>query len=183
MRKKLVVGLVLALMLVSVVGAFAASKSQFPWMTSYNKPGHINVYAAAGLYFGGFSATGGAELILGQFDIAGIPLEWGIMAQAIIGFDGFYGGIDWGAAPLVALHWGVDWGKPWHFDWYGSVGLGIYGGSYQNAFAFLGFPAVGFGFASYEAVVWMFSTNIGLMIEYGYIGWTSVGGVGVVLKL
>jgi hypothetical protein len=184
MKKKIVVGLVLALMLASTFGAFAAEtkSKQYPWMASYNTPGHVNVYGAIGYYFGGLPFTGGAEFIIGKFDLAGIPLEWGVMAQAILGFDSYYsGGIDWGVAPLASLHWGVDLGKPWKFDWYIALGLGLFGGSYQTFF-FTNAP-VGFGFASYDAVIWELSDNIGIMLEYGYIGWTSVYGVGVTFKL
>jgi hypothetical protein len=183
MKKKIVVTLVLVLMLVGTFGAFAAeTKSRtYPWMASYNDPGHLNVYGAVGLYYGGLSFTAGAEIIISKFDIAGIPLEFGVMGQGILGFDNYYAsGIDWGVAPLASLHWGWDFGKPWRFDWYVALGLGIYGGPYQSA---IFGNSVGFGFASYEGFIWELSDNLGLMLEYGYIGWTSVYGVGVTLKL
>jgi hypothetical protein len=103
------------------------------------------------------------------------------MGQGIIGYDSFYPGIDWGVAPLVALHWGINLGKPWRFDWYAALGLGVFGGTYQNFF-FNANP-VGLGFASYDGVSWLFSDNLALMLEYGYIGWTSVFGIGLQLKL
>lgn len=182
MKKKIVVGLVLALMLVSTFGAFAETKSKvYPWMASYNDPGHLNIYGAIGYYYGGLSFTAGAEFMITKFDLAGIPLELGVMGQGIIGFDNYYAsGVDWGVAPLVSLHWGVDFGSPWKFDWYAALGLGIYGGPYQSFF--FG-NSVGFGFASYEGVIWELSNNLGVMLEYGYIGWTSVYGIGVTLKL
>lgn len=181
MNKRVMVGVVLLFLVMSAIGGFAASQNLYPWMTSHNKPGHLNAYAAIGYYYGGFSGTAGAEIILGQFDIASIPLEWGIMGQGIIGNNSFNPGIDWGAAPLVALHWGVDFGKPRRFDLYAAIGLGVYGGAYQNFF-FSSSP-IGLGFASYDGVSWLFSDNIALMLEYGYIGWTSVFGIGLQFKL
>jgi hypothetical protein len=136
-----------------------------------------------GYYWGGLDVAVGAEYIVGQFDIGGVPLEWGIMAQGILGFAtsfGYNNGIDWGIAPMGSLHWGTNFGGMSKFDFFVSAGLGIYGGSYWT---YWNSGALGFGFASYEGVIWMFSNNLGLLAEYGYIGWTSTGAVGIVWKL
>ena len=181
MKKRIVVSLVLVLLMCATFGAFAADK-MFPWMASYNKAGHINVYGGVGYYWGGFDVAAGAEYIVGEFDIAGVPLEWGIMAQATLGFANYSysSGLDWGAAPMASLHWGTNFGNNLKFDFYISAGLGVYGGSYWS---YWNSGAVGFGFASYEGVTWMFSNNLGLLLEYGYIGWTSTGAIGVTWKL
>jgi hypothetical protein len=180
-RKRILLGAVVALILCTAFGAFAADKS-YAWMTSYNKPNHINVYGGLGYYWGGFNVTGGAEYIIGDFEIGPVPLEWGIMAQAIVGFASYsYAtGIDWGAAPMVSLHWGTDFGAMAKFDFYVSAGLGLYGGTY---WAHDNSGALGFGFASYDGVMWMFSKDFGLLLEYGYIGWTSTGAIGIIWKL
>jgi hypothetical protein len=179
-KKRILLGVVLVLMLCAAVGAFAAG-SQFPWMTSYNKAGQFNVYGGVGLYYGGFNVTGGAEYIIQDFDIGTVPLEWGVMAQAIVGFSNYaYAtGVDWGAAPMVSLHWGTDFGGMARFDFFISAGVGLFGGAYWSYY----YGPVGVGFASYDGVQWMFSKNLGLLLEYGYIGWASTGAIGVVWKL
>jgi len=35
----------------SAAWARSPRNAQFPWMTSYNKPGHINVYGGVGYYW------------------------------------------------------------------------------------------------------------------------------------
>ena len=180
MNKRILLGAVLVFMLAATLGGFAADTS-VSWMTSYNKTGHVNVYAGAGFYYGGLNITGGAEYIIGNFDIGPVPLEWGIMAQAILGFSNYAyaSGLDWGAAPMVSLHWGTNFGGLARFDFYISAGLGIFGGAY---WAYYNGP-VGFGFASYDGVTWMFSKDLGLLLEFGYIGWASTGAVGIVWKI
>jgi hypothetical protein len=165
MRKRILVFAVLVLLLCAGAGGFAAEKSV---MTSFNKPGHLNVYAGAGLYPGGFNVTGGAEYIISDFQLGSAPFAWGLMAQAILGFANS-SNLDWGVAPLASLHLGTNFGGLAKFDFFISAGLGIYSG--------------GLGFASYDGVTWMFSSNVGLLLEYGFVGWTSTGAIGVILKL
>jgi hypothetical protein len=180
-KKRIILVSVLVLLLGTAMGAFAADKD-YSWMTSYNKPNHLNVYAGAGLYYGGFNVTGGAEYIISDFEIGPVPFEWGIMAQAIVGFSNYAytTGIDWGAAPLASLHWGINLGGGAKFDFFVSAGLGVFGGAY---WAYYNTGAVGLGFASYEGAMWMFSNNLGLLLEYGYIGWASTGAIGIVWKI
>jgi hypothetical protein len=183
MKRRIVVGLVIALMLVSTFGAFAAS-NPFPWMVSHNKPGQINVYGSVGFYGLGIDINAGPEIIFGQFDIAGIPLEWGAMVRGMVGFAGWlgYSWIDWAVAPAVTLHWGIDLGGALKFDWYLGLGLGITGtaGSYYTGY---GSNSVGFGFATFDGVAWQFSKNIALIAEYGYTSYMSTAGVGVKFSL
>ncbi len=182
MKRRILVGIVLALLLCSTVGAFAASKP-FPWLASHNKPGQLNLYGSVGFYGFGIDINAGPEIIIGQFDIGGIPLEWGVMARGLVGFSTFLGygsWIDWAVAPAATLHWGVDFGDPWKFDWYIGLGLSISGstGTY-----YVGSGTVGFGFATFDGVAWQFSKNLAVVVEYGYTPYMSAAGVGVKLSL
>lgn len=186
MKRRLVPGIALFFLLVTAVGAFAFEQDskKYPWMASFNKTGQLNVYAAAGLYPYGFDITGGAEVIVGNFDISGIPLEWGIMGRGLVGFasySGYGNWIDWGAAPLVTLHWGTNFGKELKFEWYGGIGLGLYGtgGTY---YSFNGYGPF-FGFAGDLGIAWHFSNNISLILDSAYVGWTGVFGIGVKINL
>ena len=168
MKKLFVVMLVLCMATV----AFAQSMSD--WAESFNQKGHLNAYVSAGLWVGGIDVTGAVEYIAGEFDIAGIPFDWGVEARALVGFDVFYGFNDmyWAAGPLATLHMGLKWG----LDVYTAVGLGLYGGSYW-------LNPVNFGFASFGGVSYKLSKNLFLLLEGGYIGNNGVSGLGVVIKL
>ncbi|MBP8990569.1 MAG: hypothetical protein KBG82_01170 [Spirochaetes bacterium] len=39
------------------------------------------------------------------------------------------------------------------------------------------------GFAAVSGVSWYFSKNMGLILEYAYIGWVSTWGIGITMKL
>jgi hypothetical protein len=158
---------ILVLLLFVGAAAFAASKSS--WMTSFNKPGHLNVYADVGLYSGGFDVSGGAEYIVGDFSLGSAPFEWGVMAQALFGFPGG-SGIDWGVGPLASLHWGTNFGGLAKFDFFVSAGVGVYGGP------------LGFTFATFDGATWQFTNEFGLLLEFGYIG-HSMAGIGVIIRL
>ncbi len=185
--KKIVISIIaLVFALYSAVGAFAYEQksSVYPWMASFNKTGQLNLYLAGGFYYLGFDATGGPEIILGNIDLSGIPLEWGVMGRATIGFGSFAGAswIDWGAAPMVTLHWGTDFGKGLKFEWYAGVGVGFYGttGTY---YTWAGLAGPFFGFASADGIAWHFSENASLILDYTYTGWVSVYGLGVKLNM
>jgi hypothetical protein len=183
MKRKILVGLVLALLLCSTVGAFAATPAPFPWLASYNKPGQLNLYGSVGFYGFGIDANVGPEIIIGQFDIAGIPLEWGAMVRGLVGFSSYFGyasWIDWAVAPAATLHWGVDFGGALKFDWYIGLGLSISGstGTYYS-----GSGSIDFGLASFDGASWQFSKNLALVVEYGYTSHISAGGIGVKLSL
>ena len=180
MKRKMVVGLVLVLMVVSAWGAFAAGETKsktFPWMASYDNPGQLNLYAAVGFYGFGIDINAGPEFIITKFEPAGIPLELGVTARGLIGFSGFLGlsWIDWAVAPMATLHWGVDFGSIWKFDWYIGAGLSISGttGTYYN------YSGVGFGFATDDGVAWHFSDNLALIVDFTYTPYITSGGIGL----
>jgi hypothetical protein len=177
--KKIVVGLVLALLLVGAMTASAESSV----FAVYNKPGHLNAYGSVGFYgFWGLEATVGAEMIIGKFDLGPVPLQWGVMARGLLAFPFFLGSgwLDWGAAPLVSLHTGFNFGKSLEFDVYIALGLGLYGttGTYYSTW-----NPINVGFASFDGVAWKLSDKWFLLGEYGYVGSTSVYGIGVEMKL
>lgn len=185
MKRRIVVVLAIALLLCSAVGAFAFEEKSktYPWMASFNRSGQFNLYAAIGYYYVGFDVAGGLEAILGNFNVAGIPLQWGIAARGLAGFGssaGFGNWIDWGVAPMITLHWGVDFNGLLKFELYAGLGLGLYGttGTY---YSFAGGPF--FGFASSDGVAWHFADNFSLILDYSYVGWTSVYGVGLKLNI
>ena len=145
MKKKIIVGLVVALLLVGTVGAFAEAP-----FAAHHKPKDLNLYGSVGLYgYSGLSLGVGAEWVIGKFDLGPLPFEWGVMARGVLQLPLFIGGgwVDWGVAPLASLHTGFNFGKSLEFDVYVSLGLGIYGttGTY---YAWSG--AAGFGFASFN---------------------------------
>jgi hypothetical protein len=181
MKRKIVVVLALALMVVSTFGAFAAGEtksSTYPWMASFDKPGQLNLYAAVGFYGYGIDINVGPELIFAKFEPAGIPLELGGTVRGLIGFSSFLGytsWIDWAVAPMVTLHWGVDFGSIWKFDWYIGAGLAISG----TTGTYWGYNGVGFSFASSDGVAWQFSNNFALIFDYAYTWYMSSAGLGI----
>ena len=186
MKRRLVIGLAVSLLLISAVGGFAFEQKSntYPWMASFNKAGQLNFYAAVGFYYVGYDLSAGAEIILGNFNLSGIPLEWGLEARGVLGFGSFsgYGSwIDWGAAPLVTLHWGTDFGKGLKFELYGGIGLGLYGTS-GTYYSFTGYgPFI--GFAGAGGVAWHFADAFSLILDSSYVGWTGVYGIGVKIDL
>jgi hypothetical protein len=181
-RKIFVIALVLILFATLGVSAYEKKSKTFPWMASFNGNGQLNLYAGVGFYGYGIDVSAGPEIIIANFDLGGIPLEFGVMARGIIGFSSFFGyasWIDWGVAPMASLHWGVDFGSIWKFDWYIALGLGIYGSTGTYYFG----NAVGFGFASFDGVAWHFADKIALLLDYGYVGYVGAFGIGIKLSL
>ena len=180
--KKVLLVLAVALLAAGLASAAGAKSSgDLSWMTSYNEPGQINVYASAALDPFGVDGSVAGEYIVGKFNIGEVPLEWGAEARANLAFDSFLGyanWMDWGVAPMATLHWGVDFGKPWKFDFYVGAGVGVYGttGDYYD-------NGIHVGFASYNGVSWQFSDKIALLSEGGYIGYSGVWGLGAKFKL
>ncbi len=176
--KKTVVALVLALLLVGAMTASAESSV----FAAYNKPGQLNLYGSVGFYgIWGLEAAIGAEMIVGKFDLGPVPLEWGIMARGVVGVPFFLGSgwIDWGAAPLASLHTGFNFGKSLEFDVYIALGLGLYG----STGTYWGWNPVNFGFASFDGIAWKLSEKFFILGEYGYVGSTSIAGIGVKMNL
>jgi hypothetical protein len=182
--KKMIVGLVLVFLVLGTFGAFAAGETKsktYPWMASFDNPPQLNLYAAVGFYGFGVDINVGPEFVFAKFEPAGIPLELGATVRGLLGFSGFLGvsWIDWAIAPMVTLHWGVDFGGPWKFDWYIGAGLGISGstGTYYN------YTGVGFGFASSDGVAWHFSNSFALIFDYAYTYYMSSAGIGIKVAL
>lgn len=182
-KKIIVIALVLALFATLGASAYEKKSKTFPWMASFNGNGQLNLYASVGFYGYGIDVDVGPEIIITNFDLGGIPLEFGVMVRGMIGFSSLFGyasWIDWGIAPLATLHWGVDFGSIWKFDWYIGLGLGISGstGTY-----YLGGTNIAFGFATFDGFAWQFSNNLALVLEYGWVGYVSAFGIGVRLNL
>jgi hypothetical protein len=183
MKKRIVVGIVLVLMLCVTFGAFAAEKksSQIPWIVSYNKAGNLDLSITGGYSWYGFGANVAAEFFLGQFDLGPIPLSWGIAAQGSLGF-GVFSGVGIGAAALPTLNFGVDFGSIWKFEWAVGLGLGVTFDTWGGTAPF------GIGIAQTARWFWWFSNNLALTVDEGYInafGWGSwyFYGLGITLKL
>ncbi|HVP18332.1 MAG TPA: hypothetical protein VMU36_04995, partial [Spirochaetia bacterium] len=131
----------------------------------------------------GWEVDAGPEIILGSFDISGVPFEWGLMARGLLAFgsaSGFASWTDWGVAPMATLHWGTDFGSGLKFEFYGALGLGLYGttGTY---YSFTGGPFI--GFAGALGAAWHFADNFALILDYAYVGWTGVYGIGLKVNI
>ena len=171
--------LLVAALLLAVVsaGLFADDvdlKAQF------NEPGQINLTGIVGLHFYGLSAGVGAEKIMGNIDIPEFPMEWGIAVRGLFSFYLFsgYGGIDYGAAPMATIHKGISFGENLDFDWAFGVGLGLYGYAYTYGGWDYSEP-LKLGFATFDSVSWHWKDDLWLTLEYGYVGWTGVYGIGI----
>lgn len=184
--KRKILGLVILILFCASFGAFAYEKKskEFPFMASYNKAGQLNFYVAAGFYGVGFEVAAGPELIIQEFDVGGIPLEWGVTVRGMAGFGGYlgYSWFDWGVAPMATLHWGVDLGDIWKFDWYIGAGIGI-SGTIGDYYYWGTEGAVRIGFASFNGVAWQFSDNMAVIVDVGYAGYVGVYGIGVRFNL
>jgi len=186
MKRRVLFITLVVLFLCSTTAAFAYEQKSkaYSWMASYDGTGQINLYAACGFYYYGIAIGGGPEFILGNFDVSGVPLEWGIAAKGLVGFANHAGftWTDWGIGPLVTLHWGIDAGGPLKFEWYLGLGLGISGSSTNYGYYPYG-SGVGFGFASADGVAWHFSENISAILDYSYFGYYSLFGIGLRFNL
>lgn len=158
--------------------SFAA---EAPWAASWNRNGQINVYVSAGIDYlsYGFATEGigavvalGAELVIGEFRIAGIPFDWGVQARGTAGLDLSRGfdGLCWTAAPLVGLHVGLAMG----LDVYLASGIGFYGDTWGLPFWYGPGVIAGFAyrlsdrlsvFAEFGLVVYSYSASGGLLVK------------------
>ena len=163
MKRRILVGLVLGMMVFATM-TVSAQQNIF---VSYNKTGHMNVYATVG-WGGGYWLLGAAvsaEFVIGQFSLGPVPFDWGIMASGVMNFlPGF--GI--GADAMATLHLGLIW----NLDFYAGLGLGV------------GILPFDIGLAQTVGVVYKLSDTLYLQ---GQEIWNSNGpgvyGVGIVLKL
>ena len=110
MKRRLVGIIAIAVLLIAASNAFAFEQKSkaYPWMATFNKAGQVNIYAAVGFYYYGIDVGGGPEFIISNFDVSGIPLEFGIAVKGLVGFANFGGfsWTDWGVGPLATLHLG-----------------------------------------------------------------------------
>ncbi len=182
MKRRLVGIIAIAVLLIAASNAFAFEQKSkaYPWMATFNKAGQVNIYAAVGFYYYGIDVGGGPEFIISNFDVSGIPLEFGIAVKGLVGFANFGGfsWTDWGVGPLATLHWGIDGGGPLKFDWYIGLGLGISGSTANYGYYNYG-TGTGFGFATTDGVAWHFSNNISAILDYSYFGFYSLYGIGL----
>jgi len=181
MKRKIVVGMVVLLLCVSVAGAFAGEKksSSVPWLASLNGPGTIDLTVTGGYSWFGLGLNAGAEFTITQFALGPIPLDFGITAQGSLGFDPF--GLGIAAAGLATLNIGFDFGNSLVFEAFLGLGPGLVLESWAGG-------GMGIGIAQYGGWAWWFSRNIGLTGEEGYVsafgwGYWYFAGIGVTLKL
>jgi hypothetical protein len=169
MNRRLVGILVSLLLCLSVVGAFAAQKSDsIPWWISMNTPGQMNVAVGGGYTYYGFGVDASAIFTFGEFAIGPIPFSWGVTALADVGFT--YGmGI--GAGAFAALETSWDFGSIWKFTWQAGIGPAIGFGISGYYASDAGF---GIGLGSYESSAWWFSDNMALVGQYAYM-WSFFG--------
>lgn len=175
MKRILFISLFLFVLLYS--GVFADSMTG----AQYNDPGQINLTGVVGFSGWGLSVGVGAERIMGDLTfIPEFPMEWGLAARGIFTFYLFagYTGFDYGAAPLATLHKGFNFGDNLEFDFTFGLGLGLYGYSY-GYYGWNYSEPIKLGFASFDSVSWKWKEDLWLTLEYSYVGWNSVYGIGI----
>lgn len=178
---KRVVLFLLVFSLLASTGLFADSVTE----AQYNEKGQINLTGVVGLNLLGLSVGVGAEYIMGDLDfIPEFPMEWGLAARGLFGFYLFdsYSGMDYGAAPLATLHKGFNFGENFEIDFTLGIGLGLYGYSYTIDYGYWETDysePIKLGFASFDSVSWKMKENLWLTLEYGYVGWKGIYGIGV----
>ncbi|HPC37953.1 MAG TPA: hypothetical protein PLF21_01445 [Exilispira sp.] len=154
-----------------------SSNDPSKYFQSYLENGDLSIYASIG-WFWGFCLNGGAELVLGQWNIADIvPIDFSVGVRVL--YEGWsiysYSYYYFGASPMFIIHIGTTG----NLDFYEGIGLGFCltndTGLFLNGFS-LGFSAV-------SGVAWYLSKNLGLILEYAYVGYASTWGVGITLKL
>ncbi len=171
MKKAILAVLILALL---AGGAFAQK------LDARMAPGDFA--ARIGVGWGG--ASGGAELMFAQVDIADmIPIGFGAAARGYIDPGIFWGGMVFGAGGYATVHFGLtgldlppelEWVN--NFDWYAALGLSMSVGTWG-----------GLGISSFEGVSYFLNEKLALNAEYAYLGSFNNGSYwfstfGVVLK-
>lgn len=184
MKKVLIIVLLILLLSVSIYAKGSKSKnSEFEeFFTSYMKTGDLSIYASIG-YWWGITLNAGADLILGEWKIANIfPLDYAVGARFLFESWSYlgYGSTYWGLAPMFIVHWG--WNNM-NLDFYEGIGLGFYGYTTNLSSDPYGWSPFGLGFAAVSGVTWYFSKNMGLILEYSYVGYVSTYGVGITMKM
>jgi hypothetical protein len=141
------------------------TKYAAPWMAVYNKAGDINLSVGVGNvgWYYGVGASFGAEYVIGAFDIANIPLQYGIRLQGNAGFDLYWNDIYWSAAPQAVLHFGTKF-NGYKLDWYGAAGFGAYGYDGYGPY---------WRFSESEGVTWFLNDKTALTLDATYTGYYS----------
>ncbi len=172
--KKLFLALIV-LFLFSIPVLAQDSKNPASYFQSYLENGELSIYASIGFWWG-LCASVGAEIVLGQWNIADIlPIDFSVGVRALyegwsaLTINYYYAG----AAPMFILHLGVVG----NLDFYEGIGLGFY---FSNSSYLSGF---GIGFAAVSGAAWYLSSNLALILEYAYVGYVSTWGVGISLKI
>jgi len=155
------------LLLLMTVGAFAQTQS---WARSYNKDGQLNFYASVG-YVDAITIAPGAEYIFGQFQLGGIPFDFGIMGRLYIAIASAGGetAVGWGIAPLATLHMGLTAVPIEFFIGAGVIIAGVEGESYLD-------------FAGLLGAIYHLNSTFGILLEVGYAG-GFVWGAGIEVQL
>jgi opacity protein-like surface antigen len=175
MRKLFFVIFVLFLLATPILAQTTNDPSTY--FKSYLKNGDLSIYASIGWWLG-LCANVGAELVLGEWNIADIlPIDFSVGVRALYeGWSYFNSSYSvFGVAPMFIIHIGTVG----NFDFYEGIGIGFAfstgSWSVYNDFEI--------GFAAVSGATWYLSNNLGLILEYAYIGWVSSWGVGVTLKI
>lgn len=155
-----------------------SSNDPSKYFQSYLNNGDLSIYASIG-YWWGLCINAGAELVLGEWNIANVlPIDFSVGARVLYEGWSLYGYTEsyFGAAPMFIIHIGTVG----NLDFYEGVGIGFafYNGTYWS-----GYNSFEIGFAAVSGVAWYLSENLGLIVEYAYVGWVSTWGVGITLKL
>lgn len=181
MKKNFIFLILFLLFLIFSINTFAQSGEKF--FDSYYKNGQMNIYATIGWWWG-ITLSGEVEIIMGEWNIADVmPIDWGISGRVIFETWSWFGYSETylGAAPMFTMHIGI---ADIDIDYYASLGIGfaIYSSSDNNYYYYWHKPFE-IGFAAASGVIWYLSKNFGLILDYAYIGWVSIWGIGIVLKL
>ncbi|MCR4422812.1 MAG: hypothetical protein NUV32_10115 [Exilispira sp.] len=149
------------------------------YFKSYLKNGDLSIYASIGWWFG-LCVNAGAELVLGEWNIANIlPIDFSVGVRVLYEGWSYLGyGVEtyFGAAPMFIIHIGTVG----NFDFYEGVGIGF---AFYNGDFYYNYKSFEIGVAAVSGVTWYLSSNLGLILEYAYVGWVSTWGVGVTLKI
>ncbi|MCX8059132.1 MAG: hypothetical protein N3A58_06940 [Spirochaetes bacterium] len=173
---------ILFLLISSSFVALAQTNTE-KFFDSYYQNGQMSIYASVGWWWG-LTFSGEIEIILGEWNIADfMPIDFGISGKTIFETWSWFGYSETyiGLAPLFMMHTGIaDIG----IDYYIGLGVGfaIYKSS-DNYYYFSTRKPFEIGIATTSGVIYYLSKNFGLILEYSYIGWVSIWGIGIQLKL
>ncbi len=171
--------LLLVVLLIFTIPVFAqSSNNPADYFQSYLKKGNLSIYASLGWWYG-ICINGGGEIVLGEWKIADIfeidySVGFRVLFQSYFLTNLTYSLFYFGAAPMFIIHLGITG----NLDFYEGMGLGLF---FSND-TYL-FKEFGIGFAAVSGITWYFAKNMGLILEYAFVGWASSWGFGITLKL